>query len=50
MDWDDEFNNWHDEMVNSLQQKEIIQDKGPSGGFDPMDITNPASVYFFSKR
>ena len=47
MDWDEEFDNGYDELNNSSQQQGIIQDDGANEGFDPMDITNPASAYLF---
>ena len=47
MDWDDEFDNGFDEMGNSSKQQEIIQDQETNAGFDPLDITNPASAYLF---
>jgi hypothetical protein len=47
MDWDDEFDNGFDEMGNSSRQQEITKDQETNAGFDPLDITNPASAYLF---
>jgi len=47
MDWDDEFDNGFDEMSDLSKQQEIIKDQETKAGFDPLDITNPASAYFF---
>jgi hypothetical protein len=45
MDWDDDFD---DELKVGSSGNSSIQDKGSSeGGLDPMDVTNPASAYFF---
>jgi hypothetical protein len=48
MDWDDEFENGYDDMGVSSRGNSSIQDKSSSeGGIDPLNITNPASAYFF---
>ena len=48
MDWDDEFDNGHDDMDVVSHRNTSIQEKnGSEGGIDPLDIANPASAYFF---
>lgn len=47
MDWDDEFGNGYDDIDYASQQDESIPDKSAERGFDPMDIANPVSAYFF---
>ena len=54
MDWDDEFDEEYDDALeyevsgsdipesNDMPDKEEAED-----GFDPMDITNPVSAFFF---
>ncbi len=43
MDWEDECDN----MDYSSHGEESIPDKSAERGFDPMDIVNPVSAYFF---
>jgi len=47
MDWDDEYDNGYNDMNNASQRDESMRDKGAEGGFDPTDISNPVSAYFF---
>jgi len=47
MDWDDEFDDGYDEMGNSSQQGGLTDNQGSNGNFDPLEISNPASAYFF---
>ena len=47
MERDDEHDNGHDDIDYALQREEPMQDKSSEGGFDPMDIANPVSAYFF---
>jgi hypothetical protein len=47
MDWDDEFDSGCDEVVNSSQRRGFMDDQGTDENIDPLDITNPASAYFF---
>ncbi len=48
MDWDDEYDNEYNDMDFASQRNNSMPDKGGSeGGFDPMDIANPVSAYFF---
>ena len=48
MDWDDEFDNGHDNMDVASCGNNSIQDGSSSkGGIDPLDIANPESAYFF---
>jgi hypothetical protein len=48
MEWDDDFDNGYADMDVGSSGSSPNQGKGSSeGGFDPMDITNPASAYFF---
>ena len=47
MDWDEELDNGYDEITNSSKQQGIMQNDGANEGFDPTDITDPASAYFF---
>jgi len=48
MDWDDEYDNGYSDMGNASHRDNFVSDKGSSeAGFDPMDITNPVSAYFF---
>lgn len=48
MDWDDEYDNGYDEMSHASHRSNSMSDNGSSeGGFDPMDIANPVSAYFF---
>ena len=48
MDWNDDFDDGYDELKVGSSGSSSNQDKGSSeGGFDPMDITNPVSAYFF---
>jgi hypothetical protein len=47
MDWDDEFDSGYDELSNSSQQHGLTDNQGTDGNFDPLDISNPASAYFF---
>ena len=46
MDWDDEYDNGHDDMAHGEHREGTMQDEGSVGGLDPMDISNPASAYF----
>ena len=49
MDWDDEYDNGYDDMGKLSQRDGSMPDKSSSeGGFDPMDIANPVSAYFFA--
>jgi len=43
MDWDDGYEN----MDYSPHREEATSDKNAEGGFDPTDIDNPVSAYFF---
>ena len=48
MDWDDEYDNGYSDMGNASHRDNFVFDKGSSEArFDPMDITNPVSAYFF---
>jgi len=54
MSWDDEFDEEYDDALEygdsdySSPESEDMTDKAEAGdGFDPMDITNPASAFFF---
>ena len=47
MDWDDEYDNGYNDRDNASQQDGFMPDKSAEGGFDPMDIVNPVSAYFF---
>jgi len=48
MDWDDEYNDGYDDTGHISGTDESMPDKtGAEGGFDPMDIVNPVSAYFF---
>jgi len=48
MDWDDEYDNGYNDKDFASHRDNSMPDKGSSeGGFDPRDITNPVSAYFF---
>ena len=48
MDWDDEYDNgYNDKDFASLRDNSIPAKGSSEGGFDPRDITNPVSAYFF---
>ena len=54
MSWDDEFDDEYDDALKyedsdyNPPESEDIPDKNKAGdGFDPMDITNPVSAFFF---
>ena len=47
MDWDDEYDNGYNDMDSASQREESMPDKSAEGGFDPMNIVNPVSAYFF---
>jgi hypothetical protein len=47
MDWDDEFDSGYDGIGDSSQQHGIIDEKRNNCDFDPMDVANPISAYFF---
>jgi predicted Zn-ribbon and HTH transcriptional regulator len=48
MDWDDdEFNAGYDEMGHGGHSSGVVPDEASLSGLDPMDITDPASAYFF---
>ena len=48
MAWDDEYNDGYDDTGHISGTDESMADKtGAEGGFDPMDIVNPVSAYFF---
>ena len=48
MEWDDDFDNGYSDVDVGSSGSSSNQDKGRSeGDFDPMNITNPASAYFF---
>ncbi len=47
MEWDDEYDNGYNDMDNALKRDGSMPDKYAEGGFDPMDIVNPVSAYFF---
>lgn len=48
MDWDDEYDNgYNDTDFVSQRGRSLPDESGPEGGLDPMDISNPASAYFF---
>jgi hypothetical protein len=47
MDWDDEFDNEYVEMAYDPHRDSAMSGIDPVGGHDPMDITDPASAYFF---
>lgn len=48
MDWDDSFDDWHDEWDSGLNGGSRRTDKSnPEEPFDPMSISNPVSAYFF---
>jgi ribosomal protein L37AE/L43A len=48
MEWDDDFDNGYSDMDVVTSGSSSNQNKGSSeGGFDPLDITNPASAYLF---
>ena len=47
MEWDDEYDNGYNDMDNASQREESMPDKSAEGGFDPMNIVNPVSAYFF---
>ena len=47
MDWDDEYDKGYDDMDHASYREGPMSDKNAEGGFDPMDIKNPVSAYFF---
>ena len=48
MDWDDEYDNGNNDMGHTSHRDNSMSDNGSSeGGFDPTDIANPVSAYFF---
>ena len=47
MDWDDEYDSGYDDMGHASHRETSMPDKSAEGGFDPMDIANPVSAYFF---
>jgi len=47
MDWDDEYDNGYKDMDNASQRDGSMPDNSTEGGFDPIDIVNPVSAYFF---
>lgn len=47
MDWDDEYDSGYDDMGHASHREISMPDKSAEGGFDPMDIANPVSAYFF---
>jgi len=47
MDWDDEYDNGYNDMNNTSQRDGSMPYKSAEGGFDPTDIADPASAYFF---
>ena len=47
MDWDDEFDSGYDEVDHLTHSNGVQDDQDSKGGFDPMNITNPVSAYFF---
>ncbi len=47
MDWDDGYDNGHQDMDYVSHRDEYTPDKSAKGGLDPMDIANPVSAYFF---
>ncbi len=48
MDRDDEYDNgYNDKDFASFRDNSIPAKGSTEGGFDPRDITNPASAYFF---
>ena len=47
MDWDDEYDNGHNDMDNASQRDGSMPDKSAEEGFNPTDIANPVSAYFF---
>jgi len=48
MDWDDNFDDWHDEWDSSPNGSSPgTYVSKPEEPFDPTDIANPVSAYFF---
>jgi Zn finger protein HypA/HybF involved in hydrogenase expression len=48
MDWDDEYDNGYDDVGHTSHSNNSLSNNGSSeGGFDPMNIANPVSAYFF---
>jgi len=47
MDWDDEYDNGYDGIDYATKRDGSMSNKGAEGGFDPTDIANPVSAYFF---
>ena len=48
MDWDDEYDNGHDDMSHTSHGNNSMSDTGSSeGGLNFKDIANPVSRYFF---
>ena len=47
MDWDDGYDNGHEDMDYVSHREEPMPDKSTEVGIDPMDIANPVSAYFF---
>ena len=47
MDWEDEYDDKYADTDLASHREASMPDKSAEGGFDLMDIVDPASAYFF---
>ena len=47
MDWDGQYDSGYDDMGHASHGETSMPDKSTEERFDPMDIANPVSAYFF---